>query len=1190
MGLKALFRGVSLPEGSSAVHLKQLKLSGFKSFADPTTIEFPSALCGIVGPNGCGKSNVIDAIRWVLGEGRASELRGQSSMTDLIFAGSEGRPPASRASVEMVLDNSDGQVKGPWEAYAELAIRRVVTKDGTNAYFINGQQVRRRDVQDIFLGTGLGPRSYAIISQGMVNKLLEAKPEDLRVYLEEAAGVSKYKERRRETETSLAATRANLEKVAVLQANKAEEVERLTKEAETAKAWQALENERLHAESLWYFVQEKDCRDDINRLTAQIVAKEAEQIEASGKLAGLADEETKLKKDAETKKTVLEKARSASLEANNKVIRAEADIRHLIEQRRMLEERIGQAEARLTRHRDAKDDAEHRVSELAAHLEELAAAEEEAAAEVEGLAEETEERRAAAEEARGQYEEARGAVNDAEKTMSAVSVEVSALAREADQLDEQIEALKAEKNAADAPDESECTRLGEALEEKRAALEEETALLEELTAAAETSAARLETAREAKNTAQNRLAALEARLEALTAVQEKARAEGKLPQWLEKMGLAGSKRFFERVHIAEHRARAVEAVLSVRAQALGVTQLERVAGFTFDPPPARLVFHANFAPQVTLPAAPEGWERLSDAVTTDDATLRPVIDRWLGGAFVAKDLNEALARRRELPSDTRFVTPEGHIVEPQSVSFWAEENPAAGLLSRMAEIETLTHDAETAREAVTAADGEVVRAKAALDADRSDREVREGTVETLKTEIHRTEVEYSKLVTALAAWRARQGKITESLSELTVRQEELAAKREETEAKFSELDEKLSDLQQAESTAQTALEEAEQAETLTEERRQTVSRRAEQLKMELQASAVRKEDARRLAQASAEEIEMAAAEIEELRAGFEGLNEAEEREGLQQFVEELQRLEAEQSRAQAAADAADNALQALFDKSRALQALQAPLLQAISDIKVKRAQSETNIEIFTARLEELKVDRFALAAEVESEKVSADAARRRVKKFEQQIVELGSVNHAALQTLEASRRVMEETERQVKDLEEAIANLEATIREIDAETRDLLKNTFDAVNANFSEVFRSLFGGGNAYLEMTGEEILEAGVEINAQPPGKKNKTISLLSGGEKSLTATALTFAIFKLNPAPFCLLDEVDAPLDEANQDRLARQIVAMSAQTQFAMITHLRVTMEKMGQLIGVTMKEPGVSRVVAVDIKEAVKVAG
>ena len=1172
------------------MHLKQLKISGFKSFADPTTIEFPSSLCGIVGPNGCGKSNVIDAIRWVLGEGRASELRGQSSMTDLIFAGSEGRPPASRASVEMVLDNSDGQVKGPWEAYTELAIRRVVTKDGTNAYFINGQQVRRRDVQDIFMGTGLGPRSYAIISQGMVNKLLEAKPEDLRVYLEEAAGVSKYKERRRETESSLAATRANLEKVAVLQANKAEEVERLAKEAETARAWQALESERLHAESLWYFVQEKDCRDDINRLTAQIATKEAEQLEAQGKLSGLSSQEADLKAAAEEKKAVLEKARAASLEANKKVARAEADIQHLIEQRRMLEERIGQAHGRLARHQDAKREAEQRVSELAARIEELKAAEEEATAEAEGLAAELDERSAAAEEAREHYEEARSAVTDVEKEISAVSVEVEALGREAGQLEEQIESLTAEKNAADAPDEDACRAMGETLEENRAALEEETAVLEELTVALEEAAARLETARDARSAAQNRLSADEARLSALVAVQEKARAEGKLPEWLEKMGLSGTKRFFERVHIAENRARAVEAVLSVRAQALGVTQLERVAGFTFDPPPARLVFYANFAPATAPKAAPEGWERLADAVTTDEATLKPMIEQWLGGAFVAQDLADALKRRAELPEGARFVTPEGHIVEPQSVSFWAEENPAAGLLSRMAEIENLTKSTEAEKAALEAADAEMTRAKAALDAERSDREARENAVERLKAEVHRVEVEYSKLQTALAAWKARQGKITESLAQLKERQEELAARREATEEKFSTLDEKLSGLQQAESTAQIALEEAENGEALTQERSREAERRAAQAKVEAQATVVRREDAVKTAAASDEEIEMATAEIEELRAGFEGLDEAAEREGLQQFVEELQRLEAAESAAQSEADAAENALTDLFEKSRELQALQAPLIQAISDIKVKRAQSETNIEIFTARLEELQVDRFALATEVEAEKVSADAARRRVKKFEQQIVELGSVNHAALETLEASRRAMEETERQVKDLEAAIANLEATIRQIDAETRDLLKSTFDAVNANFSEVFRSLFGGGNAYLEMTGEEILESGVEINAQPPGKKNKTISLLSGGEKSLTATALTFAIFKLNPAPFCLLDEVDAPLDEANQDRLARQIVAMSAQTQFAMITHLRVTMEKMGQLIGVTMKEPGVSRVVAVDIKEAVRVAG
>ena len=1171
------------------MHLRQLKISGFKSFADPTVIEFPSSLCGIVGPNGCGKSNVIDAIRWVLGEGRASELRGQSSMTDLIFAGSEGRPPASRASVEMVLDNSDGQVKGPWQAYAELAIRRVVIKDGTNAYFINGQQVRRRDVQDIFMGTGLGPRSYAIISQGMVNKLPEAKPEELRVYLEEAAGVSKYKERRRETETSLTATRANLEKVAILQANKAQEVERLTAEAETAKAWQALERERVHAESLWYFVQEKDCRDQINTLSAQVAAKEAEQLQAQGRLSGLVTQEAERRKTSEEKKTALEAARQASQEAARRVTRAEADIQHLIERRRMLEERLGQAQARLARQKDTKAQAQERVAQLQARREELLVRAEEAQAEAEGLEAELEERSAATEEARTEYEEARSAVVEAEKDMRAAGVETDALSREANQLEEQIEGLRSEKNASGAPDEAVCRALGEEVEEKRARLEEELARLEELASVVEDAARRLEAARDAKNRVQNQLAAQEARLSALVAVQEKARAEGKLPEWLEKMGLSGSRRFFERVHIAENRARAVEAVLSVRAQALGVSVLDRVAGFALDAPPSRLVFYSTTAPAVPRMEAPSGWECLADAVTTTDAALSSVVERWLGGVFVAPSLSEALKQRHQLPAGARFVTPEGHVVEPQSVSFWAEENASAGLLSRLAEIDSLTESTARLKEDLALADDDLARIKAGLDQNSLRHKTQERALDAGRSELHRLEVEYSKEQTALAAWKARQGRITESLAQLKVRQEELEARREAVEEKFAALDETLSELQQTESTAQIALEEAENAEAMTQERHQDALRQAGQAKVEADAAAARRADAEKLAATSDEEIEMAVAELEELRADLEGLDESAQRAGLQRFVEELQRLESAQRDAQVEADAAENALAELFGETRDLQALLAPLLQAISDLKVKRAQGEANLDIFAARLQELQVDRAALAAEVLQTPVSADAARRRVKKFEQQIVDLGPVNHAALENLQASRLAMEETARQVKDLEEAIDNLEATIRQIDSETRALLKNTFDTVNANFTEVFTSLFGGGSARLEMTGDEILESGVVITAQPPGKKNKTISLLSGGEKTLTATALVFAIFKLNPAPFCLLDEVDAPLDEANQDRLARQIVAMSEQTQFAMITHLRVTMEKMGQLIGVTMKEPGVSRVVAVDIKDAVKIA-
>lgn len=336
------------------MRLRQLKISGFKSFADTTVIEFPGAVSGIVGPNGCGKSNVIDAIRWVLGEGRVSELRGKGSMSELIFAGSQGRPASSRASVEMVLDNNDGSVKGAWGRYGEIAVRRVVTRDGTNAYFINGQQVRRRDVQDIFMGTGLGPRSYAIISQGMISNFIKAKPEELRVYLEEAAGVSKYKERRRETETSLNSTRANLEKVAMLQANKAEEVERLTAEAETAQSWKKLDDERARSEEMWYFLQERDAKNSTDKLSAQIAEKENALISAKGEAAKLVAEEAGLREDARKKRDAADKAREAAWQANARVTEAEGNVRHIIEQRRTLEERISQTQAALERRKDAK--------------------------------------------------------------------------------------------------------------------------------------------------------------------------------------------------------------------------------------------------------------------------------------------------------------------------------------------------------------------------------------------------------------------------------------------------------------------------------------------------------------------------------------------------------------------------------------------------------------------------------------------------------------------------------------------------------------------------------------------------------------------------------------------------------------------------------------------------------------------
>lgn len=1172
------------------MRLRQLKISGFKSFADTTVIEFPGAVSGIVGPNGCGKSNVIDAIRWVLGEGRVSELRGKGSMSELIFAGSQGRPASSRASVEMVLDNNDGSVKGAWGRYGEIAVRRVVTRDGTNAYFINGQQVRRRDVQDIFMGTGLGPRSYAIISQGMISNFIKAKPEELRVYLEEAAGVSKYKERRRETETSLNSTRANLEKVAMLQANKAEEVERLTAEAETAQSWKKLDDERARSEEMWYFLQERDAKNSTDKLSAQIAEKENALISAKGEAAKLVAEEAGLREAARKKREAADKAREAAWQANARVTEAEGNVRHIIEQRRTLEERISQTQAALERRKDAKKEAAERIAMLSAKIEELNAQAEEAAAEAEALTDEVEERAAQCEEARSRYEDTRADAQEAEKSISVVSVEIESMQREAIELDRQKEKLEGERQASDAPDEAAVAELGEKLSEKRAALDEQKAVMEDVRASLEESEAVLEETREEKTRMQGEVSRSEARLQTLEAVQ--AKAEGKLPEWLEKMGLSSVKRFFERTMVNAQWAKAVEAVLSVRSLAIGVSDLARVAGFALDAPPARLVFYNTLftekAEAVTPPAGIDS-KPLTDFVTSDDPAVAALLTLWLGTSLTAPDLAAALKVRTDLPAGARFVTPEGHIVERDSVSFWAEENAAAGLMSRIAEIKHLTEALAQLKAQFEAADAAMTRAKAALDADRRDLDERQQSAERLESEVHALELDYSRESEKLAAWKNRRGQIEETLKELTARAEELARRQEEAEGRFETLDAKLSELQQKAGDAQTHLEEAEEAQAMTQERQRAVQAKAKSAQIEAQATKDRQTDAERQLQDADGEIEMTAAEIEELRAQFEGLDETAEREGLAAVIEELERFKAAEAEALAASDAAEAKLAEASERSRALTAEQGPLLEVIGDLKTKRQAGLTQTEIFTARLNELGSDREKLTVEAETEHYKASQMKARVTKLAESMAALGPVNHAALENLEQSKKAMEETARQVEDLEKAIRNLEATIREIDTETRGLLKSTFEAVNANFAEMFTALFSGGTARLEMTGDEILECGVEVMAQPPGKKNKTIMLLSGGEQAMTATALVFAIFRLNPAPFCLLDEVDAPLDEANQDRLARQIVAMSSSTQFMMITHHRVTMEYMGQLVGVTMREPGVSRVVSVDIAEADRMA-
>ena len=1100
---------------TAAVRLKQLRLSGFKSFADTTVIEFPGAVAGIVGPNGCGKSNVIDAIRWVLGEARVSELRGSTSMSELIFSGSMNRPASSRASVELVLDNSDGTIKGAWGRYTELSIKRIVTRDGSNAYLINNQQVRRRDVQDIFMGTGLGPRSYAIISQGMISNFIKAKPEELRVYLEEAAGVSKYKERRKETESALASTRDNLEKVRYLQETKRVEIERLTGEAQVAARWKELTDDKERTELLWYYLQECDAKTAVDKVNAKIAEREADLLESRGAVQKLTIRIEELKEQARVKREAADAAREAAWQVNKRVTELQGAIERIVTEKDSLAREISATLESISRRKNERDSAAGRIAELTAKAqeltetaegmnEELAVAQEELSAELEEV-----DRR------KQVYEKARAEAAAKQSRIDVLSVQMQALSREANQAETRLEALQGEVRAQRAPDEERLSALTELIEEGRARVEELSAGVEEQAEALRELRRQYDEARAQKEKLATEHARTAARLQALENLQQKAQAEGKLPAWLTKMGLATAARVYEKLTVAPDWSVALEAVLSVRSAAIGVGALQRSAGFEYDPPPARLVFYERTAPQPS--PSREGLVPLFDRVTSTDEAVTAALKVWLVGVWTAESLEEAIAQRGKLAAGERFVTAKGHIVDAVSVSFWAEESETAGVVSRAAEIRTLTENANSERDALDRLDESLIALQGQVRQAEMGGSERAKEAEAERSRLHTLQVEYTGLTAQVVAWKDKSRRTSEEMAELKTRLEELAAGQEQANMDFEEADLALSHAQEAVMEAKVSLEAGEQRAVSRRETVSSLESRLQMLRLEARTSQERIREAHERRAGADEEIESLTAHMEELAARL------------------------------------------------------------------------TQSTVFTERLNAAAADRAALERVVKEEGLKLSGLKTRVAKLTQEIEALGPVNHAALENLEHSRRAMEETERQIADLQEAIANLEASIRKIDAETRELLRGTFDEVNRHFAEMFTGLFGGGSARLTMSGDDILEAGVEVTAQPPGKRNASVKLLSGGEQAMTATALVFAIFRLNPAPYCLLDEVDAPLDEANQDRLARRILQMSANTQFMMITHHRVTMEHLRTLVGVTMKEPGVSRVVSVDVEQATEMA-
>jgi chromosome segregation protein len=1168
------------------VRLNSIKLSGFKSFAEPTNFLLPGQLVGVVGPNGCGKSNIMDAVRWVLGESKASELRGES-MQDVIFNGTTTRKPASRSSVELIFDNADHRAGGQWGQFAEIAVKRVLTRDGNSSYYINNQPVRRRDVQDVFLGTGLGPRAYAIIGQGTISRIIESKPEELRLFLEEAAGVSKYKERRRETENRLADTRENLTRVEDILRELTANLEKLEKQAEVAQKYNALQADvTLKQHQQWFLKRAEALADQ-----AKVKTDASSAVNAlESRMADLRHIEADLEAVRQAHYAAgdqVNQAQGLLYEASTDVGRLEAEIRFVVEGRQRAEQRLQTLQEQIGQWATRKEDAEAEIERLA----ELALLGDEQtellSAQVEEQAQQLPELEDALMAAQTAANNQRGSVIQVQQQIQVLAAEQRSIEEQFRQVSTRRERLVVDRNGLAAPDEARLQDLELQLAQAQETAAVADARLQELQ---ETLPQRDEARRTQQQTVNDesaRQADLSARLEALKALQEKVKTDGKLQPWLARHGLDHLQGLWTHIHIEQGWENALEGALRERLAALEVSRLELVRAFANDAPPAKLAFFSP--PLAAAPQPATTLPRLADLLRINDAGQKAILHDWLQGCFTATSFEDALAQRDKLQPGESIYVKSGHVVTAHSVSFYAPDSEQSGLLARAQEIENLEKELRAQAMIADEARAALIRAEAAY-ADASQRmvSVRREAAEA-QTTAHGLQVETLRLSQLADQARARSAQIDADLAEVQAQLDDLQERRVTAEGRFESLDMQLADSQERHAQLDERVIDVQRKLTQCREQQRTLERQAQEAQFAQRSLQARTAELARAIDTASQQTDSVQAEIQRARDELSRLTDAAAQAGLQNAL--ALKLEREQALGARRSEYDDLTAKLRASDERRLQLERElePLRQRITEFQLKEQAARLGFEQYEQQLQDAQADLEAIEQSIKDGNVRLMGMQSEIDRLHREIAALGAVNLAALEELAAARERKQFLDAQNADLAQAMQTLEDAIRKIDGETREMLSGTFDQVNRHFGRMFPELFGGGNARLVITGDEILDSGVQVIAQPPGKKNQTIHLLSGGEKALTAIALVFAIFQLNPAPFCLLDEVDAPLDDANTERYAKLVRSMSTETQFLFISHNKIAMEMAEQLIGVTMQEQGVSRIVAVDMESAITLA-
>ncbi|SDK30489.1 condensin subunit Smc [Methylophilus rhizosphaerae] len=1165
------------------MRLTHLKLAGFKSFVDPTTIHLHGQRVGVVGPNGCGKSNVMESVRWVLGESSAREMRADA-MDAVIFNGSGNRKPISRASVELVFDNSLGGASGEWNQYAEISVKRVIERDKGSTYYINNTAVRRRDVADLFLGTGLGGRAYAIIGQNTISRIVEAKPEELRVFLEEAAGISKYKERRRETELRLRDTRENLARVEDISREMNKQIIKLEAQAAVTQKFHALQQAHQLAEAQWWWLRKRDAVL-AHEAASQTVEQAVNALEAQ--MASLRSNELLLEQSRQQHQEVsaqLHAVQAAFYEANAQVSNLGLQVQQSEDARNRLLQQQQQLQGQQERGAQQQQQLQAQLAEKTAAFAAVEQSVAQHAASLQAMQQDLPEQSTHLQAVQQAANQAQQAVQQSRQQMQLEQNNVNFIQRNLTEIAQRLQRLQQELGQWVLPDMQALEEYQALLAGQQSAAQQEEQQLSHLRQEEHTQQQALQQASTAWQQAQRALHQLEAEIQSLQKLQQSMKRDQQLEPWLQKVGLQSAPRLWQAVQIDSQWQGALEAFLGHKLNAL---LPERLPDWLQLPHPQAALAVVKAASMIE--AMPEQWQGLPSLyslLTISQPQVAAALQHWLADVYVLEDVRQLSVYQDKLPANMSLLTRNGDVYQRYSVVFHGHHNQVQGVLERQQQLDSLQSGLGEAKDAMADAQHQVQSLENNLQAIRQQQQQSHQRIKQFTAGMHDAQMQVSRLQQAHDNALRRQTALQQEIAQAEARQAELNDEVAQTQTSIAGHQAQLAGLEQAARETQAQKQQIEQTyyhlrDTVQQAEKAHQSQVFEQALLKNAVNDLQQ----RLAQ-NAQESQHLQHRLMETEQALAISNMDTLKANLAQAL--TQQHDCEQALAQSRNRLAEqeNALQ--VQERQRMQAEQQlhPLRDAVEQRRLKQQECRLQVEQCQQALSDTGLDETLIRQGLSVE-TQVQALAEATQKLQQQIQQLGPVNMAAIEELAAEKERKGYLDSQLKDLLTASETLEEAIQRIDRETRGKLRATFDEANRHFGELFQTLFNGGQAKLELLGDEILDTGVQVFAQPPGKKNTTIQLLSGGEKALTAMALVFALFRLNPAPFCLMDEVDAPLDDSNTERFCQLVRVMSEKTQFLFVSHNKITMEMSQQLIGVTMQESGVSRIVDVDIDEAIR---